>query len=81
MNCLFIYLIIIIYLLKNLECSKTELNMLVNDFEKSINDFRAKVPMNIYSSILYTDTKNKINLLKNLKQITIFLILVFLECL
>lgn len=59
------YLIIIIYLLKNLECSKTELNMLVNDFEKSINDFRAKVPMNIYSRILYTDTKNKINLLKN----------------
>ena len=39
--------------------------MLVNDFEKSINDFRAKVPMNIYSRILYTDTKNKINLLKN----------------
>ena len=36
-----------------------------DDFEKSINDFRAKVPMNIYSRILYTDTKNKINLLKN----------------
>lgn len=59
------YVVIITYLLKNMKCTKTELNNFVSDFEKSINDFRDNVPTSIYSKIFYTDTKNKLNLLKN----------------
>lgn len=59
------YIIIITYLLKHLECSKAELNTFVNEFEKSINELREKVPISEYNKILHTDTKNKINLLKN----------------
>lgn len=58
------YIIIITYLLKNLGCSKTELSTFVNEFEKSINEFRGKVTVSEYNKILYTDTRNKINLLK-----------------
>lgn len=59
------YVIIITYLLKNMKCTKTELNNFVSDFEKSINDFRGNVPTSIYNQIFYTDTKNKLTLLKN----------------
>lgn len=58
------YIIIITYLLKNLGCSKTDLSTFVNEFEKSINEFRGKVTVSEYNKILYTDTRNKINLLK-----------------
>lgn len=53
------YVIIITYLLKNMECSKIELEKFISDFEKSINDFRDNVPSNIYSKVFYTDTRNK----------------------
>ena len=59
------YIIIITYLLKSLGCSKIELSSFVNEFEKSIDEFRGKVPISEYNKILYTDTRNKINLLKN----------------
>lgn len=59
------YIILIVYLMKKLTCSKTEINKFINDFEYISNDFRSKVPINIYNSILFTDTRNKINLLKN----------------
>lgn len=59
------YVIIIIYLLKNMKCTKTELNIFIVDFEKSINEFRSKVPINMYNQIFYTDTRNKLNSLKS----------------
>jgi abortive infection bacteriophage resistance protein len=58
------YLILIIYLLKNLETSKTELKKIVTRFESLINQFRREIQINVYNQIFYTDTRNKLNLLK-----------------
>ncbi|WP_409273325.1 Abi family protein [Neobacillus sp. SCS-31] len=59
------YLILTVYLLKNLGVTKTELHQLVRKFENIINDFRAEIPFTVYSRILYTNTVTKLNLLKN----------------
>ena len=58
------YIILIVYLKKKLSCSKTEINKFIRDFELIINEFRCKVPTSIYTTILFTDTRSKINLLK-----------------
>ena len=58
------YIILIVYLLKNIETTKTELNKFVNDFENILNSFKPCVPTNVYSRIIYTDTRPKLNLLK-----------------
>lgn len=58
------YLILIVYLLKNLSETKTELNRLVTKFEVMINAFRNQIPINVYNQVFHTDTRNKLNLLK-----------------
>lgn len=58
------YIILVIYLLRNFNTSKTEMNKIVNSFETLINHFRNQIPINIYSKIFHTDTRNKLNLLK-----------------
>lgn len=58
------YIILIIYLLKKFNTSKTEMNKLVSSFSYLINQFRNQIPISIYNKIFYTDTRNKINLLK-----------------
>lgn len=58
------YIILIVYLSKNLKVNKTELNGFVSTFESITNELREKINIREYSKILYTDTKNKINLLK-----------------
>ncbi len=58
------YLILIVYILKNLCITKTELNKVVTEFERIADDFRNRIPISTYSKILYTDTRNKLNQLK-----------------
>jgi abortive infection bacteriophage resistance protein len=58
------YLILFIYLLKNLRIPKMEMTKMVSRFEYLIDRFRTQIPFNIYSSIFYTDTRNKITVLK-----------------
>lgn len=58
------YLILVIYLLKNLGVSKTEMHRMTNKFETLINHFRTQIPFNIYANIFHTDTSTKIRLLK-----------------
>jgi len=58
------YLILVIYILKNLKISKTEMNKVVTRFEVLINQFRNQIPINIYNKVFYTDTRNKLILLK-----------------
>lgn len=58
------YLVLVLYILKNLKVSKTEMNRIVSRFEMLINQFRAQIPINIYNKIFYTDTRNKLNALK-----------------
>lgn len=59
------YIILIVYLLKNINTTKTELNKFVSDFENILNNFKPSVPANVYSRIIYTNTRPKLNLLKN----------------
>lgn len=58
------YILIISLLLKKYGISKTEINKFINDYEKIIEDFRNKIPYNIYSQVIHTDTKTKLNNLK-----------------
>ncbi|WP_138494411.1 Abi family protein [Paenibacillus pinistramenti] len=59
------YLILVIYLQKNLMTPKHDLLKVVSRFETIINSFRNQIPIHVYNLILYTDTRNKINLLKS----------------
>lgn len=58
------YILIISLLLKKYGISKTEINKFINDYEKIIEDFRNKIPYNIYSQVIHTDKKTKLNNLK-----------------
>ena len=58
------YILIITLLLKKYGITKTELKEFVNDFEKIIEDFRTKIPFNIYSQVIHTDVKSKLKQLR-----------------
>lgn len=58
------YLILIIFVLKNLNVSKTDLNRFVKKLEEAIENFRKQTPISIYNKILSTETKSKISKLK-----------------
>lgn len=59
------YLILIIYILKNLGISKNEINKMITRFENVKDQFRTNIPISIFNQVIYTDTRNKLNLLKN----------------
>lgn len=58
------YIIIISILLKKYGITKTEINRLINEYEKLIEEFRTKIPINIYSQVIHSDTKNKLTVLR-----------------
>ena len=58
------YLILIVYMLKNLDVQKSELLNFITDFESISNELHSKIDFSIYSQILNTDTRNKLSLLK-----------------
>lgn len=58
------YVILISFLLKLLKCPKSEIVTFVKDFENIIEVFRKSVSISIYSAVVYTDTRNKLTLLK-----------------
>ena len=58
------YVILIAFLLKILKCNKTDIINFITDFEKICESLYKQVPTNIYMRIVYTDTRNKLNLLK-----------------
>lgn len=59
------YIVLIVYLLKNIDVSKNELNKFINDFFNILDNLRSSIPISIYSKIMYTDTRKKLNLLKS----------------
>ena len=59
------YLILVVYLQKNLRTSKIDLTKIVNRFELLINQFRNQIPTNIYTRIFHTNTRNKLIALKS----------------
>ena len=58
------YIILIVFLLKNFGLTKTELNRFVLDFEKCVEEFRTKIPINIFNQIVYTNNMSKLKKLK-----------------
>ena len=59
------YLILIIYILKKLDKTKTELSKLLNDYLKLTDELKSKIPQSIYDQIILTNDKNKLNYLKS----------------
>lgn len=58
------YIILIVFLLKNYGLTKSELNRFVMDYEKCVEDFRIKIPVNIFNQVVYTNNVSKLNKLK-----------------
>ena len=58
------YIILIIYILKGLKVTKTELNRFITDFESIIEEFRKSIDISIYNKIFGSNVRNKINELK-----------------
>lgn len=58
------YLVLVIYILKHLKKTNSELNKLINDYLKFADELKFKVPQNIYDQIILTNDKNKLNDLK-----------------
>ena len=58
------YIITMAFILKKLNAPRSETLAFVKTFEKICEDFRLQVPVNIYSKVVYSDTKNKLSLLK-----------------
>lgn len=58
------YLILVIYQLKLLHASKTEMRRIISGFEDIVEKLRANVPTSIFNQIIHTDNPSKILLLK-----------------
>ena len=58
-------MILISFILKQLGVSKTEIQKMITDFNHIKEIYRPKIPYNIYSKIIHTDTNNKLLELKN----------------
>ena len=59
------YVLLISFVLHLFKRNKSDIIAFIQQFENICETFRKKVPFNIYSRILYTDTRNKLNVMKN----------------
>lgn len=59
------YVILICFLMHLLKCPKSDILLMVKSYEDACEDFRKKVATPIFASIVYTDTRNKLTLLKS----------------
>ncbi len=59
------YIILISFVMSLLKCNKTEILAFIRQFEEACEGLRKSIPMNIYSKIIYTDTRGKLSALKN----------------
>lgn len=59
------YFIIVIFLLKKLGMSKTELRKIIRNFQNESETLRSKIPIPIHTSIMGSDFRNKMNRLSN----------------
>lgn len=58
------YLVLIIYQLKLLGISKTELKHIITNFTDITEKLRASIPINVYNQIIHTDNTSKLTILK-----------------
>ncbi|MED4649301.1 Abi family protein [Bacillus inaquosorum] len=59
------YFIIVIFILKKLGITKTELKRLIRNFHEESEQLRKNIPVSVHTSIMGSDLKNKIKQLKN----------------
>lgn len=59
------YVILIGFIMKLLNCPKTDILTFIRSFENNCENFRKTVAMSIYSSVIYTDTRKKMVAFKN----------------
>ncbi len=64
-NSILDYVILISFMLKILKKDKSDIEIFIQQFENAYETLRKNVPTNIYSKIIFTDTKTKLNTLKN----------------
>ncbi len=58
------YIILIVFLMKLLRCNKTEMLVFVKQFEDAYEELKKHVPTSIYTKIIHTDTRRKLQTLK-----------------
>ena len=58
------YLVLVIYQLKLLCVSKTEMKRTISGFEDIVEKLRSNIPTNIFNQIIHTDNHTKITQLK-----------------
>ncbi len=58
------YLILLIFQMKLIKVSRTDMKHVVGDFDEIVQKLRRSIPMNIYSRIIHTDYKVKLAMLK-----------------
>ncbi len=59
------YLVLVIYQLKLLYVSKTEMKRIISGFEDIVEKLRSNVPISIFNQIIHTDNNAKLTKLKN----------------
>lgn len=55
------YFLLVVYLLAATGCTKTECRQLISAFQAETESFRLAVPIGIYSRVIHTTNRNKIN--------------------
>ena len=59
------YLVLVIYQLKLLHISKTEMKRIISGFEDIAEKLRSNVPISIFNQIIHTDNNSKLTKLKS----------------
>ncbi len=54
------YVILVVYLMKSLDFTKTETKQLINQFRDYCENLRKSIPIQLYSKIIHTDTRSKL---------------------
>ena len=58
------YIILISFVMKLLKCNKSDILPFILQFEDACEELRKKIPVNIFSKIVYTDTRAKLSAMK-----------------
>ncbi len=58
------YVVLISFMCKLLECNKSDIMSFIIQFENAYEQLRKTIPTSIYSKIIYTDTRAKLNAMK-----------------
>ncbi len=59
------YLILVVYILKLLGTTKTELKRLIRSYEEIVEHLRTTIPTSVYNQIIHTDSTVKLQFLKH----------------